>query len=361
MDRPTPDGRRAARLRCAGRQRVCGHEWCGRVPGELYAAFGEPEPGRAARGAIRQALAAADQRSGSGLAGLYDGWPGVAAAAARVGVCLGEDEFLDRAQALLRGLTPRAGAVGADSSGFDLTRGKAGSVVAFLALHAETQDRWFLDQASRLGHDLLASAERSDGTWSWRVPGIARRANLTGLSHGTAGVALALSELAFASGERAFLDAGAGALRYERGWFDAQAGNWRDLRDEPRGVRPGGLGGPKRFATHWCHGAPGIALSRLRIYELSGDDAIRGEAEAALVTTRAAATSASWPGLDFSLCHGLAGNADILLEGTGVLGQDGDHPAALLPGPWRSSALGSTSPRAAHGRAGQAAAKGPAS
>jgi len=298
---------------------------------ELYAAFGEPESGRAARGAIRQALAAADQLSSPGLPGLYDGWPGVAAAAARVGVCLGEDEFLDRAQALLRGLATRVGAAGAVPSGFDLTRGKAGSVVAFLALHAETRDRWFLDQASRLGHDLLASAERSDGTWSWRVPGVARRANLTGLSHGTAGVALALSELAFATGERAFLDAGAGALRYERGWFDDQAGNWRDLRDEPRGARPGGLGGPKRFATHWCHGAPGIALSRLRIYELSGEDAIRGEAEAALVTTRAAVASASWPGLDFSLCHGLAGNADILLEGTRVLGQDGDHPSALLP------------------------------
>jgi hypothetical protein len=293
---------------------------------ELYAAFQEPEVGRTARGAIRQALSAADRRSGPDGLGLYDGWSGVAVAAARVGVRLGEDEFLDQAQELLRRL---AGAALVDSPGFDLTQGRAGAIIAFLALHAETGDSWFLEEATRLGNDLLAAAERSDGAWSWRVPDGAYRSNLTGLSHGTAGVALALSELAFASGERRFLDAGAGALRYERGWFDHDARNWRDLRDEPRGAKQGS--GPKRFATHWCHGAPGIALSRLRIYELFEDDGLRGEAEVALSTTREAVASASWPGRDFSLCHGLAGNADVLLEGTRVLGKGGDHPAAAVP------------------------------
>jgi len=247
---------------------------------ELYAAFQEPEVGRTARGAIRQALSAADRRSGPDGLGLYDGWSGVAVAAARVGGRLGEDEFLDQAQELLRRL---AGAALVDSPGFDLTQGRAGAIIAFLALHAETGDSWFLDAATRLGNDLLATAEQSDGAWSWRVPDGAYRANLTGLSHGTAGVALALSELAFASGERRFLDAGAGALRYERGWFDHDARNWRDLRDEPRGAKQGS--GPKRFATHWCHGAPGIALSRLRIYELFEDDGLRGEAEVALSDT----------------------------------------------------------------------------
>jgi hypothetical protein len=32
-----------------------------------------------------------------------------------------------------------------------------------------------------------------------------------------------------------------------------------------------------------------------------------------------------------SLCHGLAGNADVLLEGTQVPGQGDDHPGAALP------------------------------
>src|SRR6266511_4585198 len=238
----------------------------------------------------------------------------------------GVAEFLAQAQELLRRL---AGAALVDSPGFDLTQGRAGAIIAFLALHAETGDSWFLEEATRLGNDLLATAERSDGAWSWRAPDGVHRANLTGLSHGTAGVALALSELAFASGERRFLDAGAGALRYERGWFDHDARNWRDLRDEPRGAKQGS--GPKRFATHWCHGAPGIALSRLRIYELFEDGGLRGEAEVALSTTREAVASASWPGRDFSLCHGLAGNADVLLEGTRVLGKGGDHPAAAVP------------------------------
>ncbi|HEY4574888.1 MAG TPA: lanthionine synthetase LanC family protein [Thermoanaerobaculia bacterium] len=289
---------------------------------ELFAAFQEPEVGRTARGAIRQALSAAAQRAGA--SGLYDGWPGVALAAARVGLCLGEDEFIGRSHDLARRL---ASAALTDSRGFDLARGRAGAVIASLVLHAQTEDGWFLDWALRLGDDLLATAEQSDGTWSWRGSDGVRWANLTGLSHGTAGVALALSELAFASGERRFLDVGAGALAYERGWFDSDAGNWRDLRYEPSGAGQGR--GPKRFATHWCHGAPGIALSRLRIYELFGDDGIRREAEVALSATRAPLASASWPGRDFSLCHGLAGNADILLEGVRVLGKDGDLSASL--------------------------------
>jgi lantibiotic modifying enzyme len=67
----------------------------------------------------------------------------------------------------------------------------------------------------------------------------------------------------------------------------------------------------------WCHGAPGIALSRLRAAELLGDDALRSEALVALATTRETIVEAVETGIgNFSLCHGIAGNADVLLEGS---------------------------------------------
>ena len=71
------------------------------------------------------------------------------------------------------------------------------------------------------------------------------------------------------------------AFAYERAHFDASEGNWPDLRDEPGGTRRG-----QRYMTAWCHGAPGIALSRLRAYELLGDETCKDEAITALQTTR---------------------------------------------------------------------------
>jgi hypothetical protein len=61
--------------------------------------------------------------------------------------------------------------------------------------------------------------------------------------------------------------------------------------------------------------ATGATYALSPAYELFGDDGLRGEADIALSTTRAAIASTFWPGRGFSLCHGLAGNADVLLEG----------------------------------------------
>jgi lantibiotic modifying enzyme len=73
--------------------------------------------------------------------------------------------------------------------------------------------------------------------------------------------------------------------------------------------------------TAWCHGAPGIALSRLRAYEILKDNAYEAEALVAVETTRHAVESRRLSAnANYSLCHGLAGNAEVLRFGSGVLG-----------------------------------------
>ena len=70
----------------------------------------------------------------------------------------------------------------------------------------------------------------------------------------------------------------------------------------------------------WCHGAPGIALSRLRAYEITGDERSKAEALIALQTARAFTELALQTGtMNFCLCHGLAGNAEVLLLGETIL------------------------------------------
>src|SRR5207244_6166469 len=109
-----------------------------------------------------------------------------------------------------------------------------------------------------------------------------------------------------------------GAFAYERRLYDEGARNWPDLRERSQGTE-----GAATFGAFWCHGAPGIALSRIRALELDFDDGpVREEAVTALETTSAWVGAALTAGTSYSLCHGLAGNAEILSEGASLVGED---------------------------------------
>ena len=77
-----------------------------------------------------------------------------------------------------------------------------------------------------------------------------------------------------------------------------------------------GRDAPVPAADSWCNGAPGIALSRMRAAELVGRAALRRDADIALAACERYVDEliASVPD-DFSLCHGAAGAADVLLHG----------------------------------------------
>jgi hypothetical protein len=295
---------------------------------ELHGACGEVGMRKLALGAMRHALAPAGTVRPRERLGLFTGWPGIALAAARVGRLLDADELLERASEL------SSQAVGGwpDEREFDLLSGDAGAIVALLALRPMLpgQESGLLAAAVRLGEDLLRTAIRTEAGHSWRSPTLRSPRNLTGFSHGTAGVAFALLELSAATGEPQFRQAAIRAFDYERHWFDAAAGNWPDFRQSAS--RAGRSTRPHRFGAAWCHGAPGIALSRLRACELMLDETCAAEAIAALNTTRRALEeSLRYRTGNWSLCHGLAGNAEVLLHGERVLGSRG--------GGWKATVL----------------------
>ena len=131
-------------------------------------------------------------------------------------------------------------------------------------------------------------------------------------------MAWALLELFAATGDARHHATIERALRYERGWFDADEANWPDLRGIERRERRGSFCPP--YVTTWSHGAPGIALSRLRGWQITGDERLRCAAVTALGTTAAALERALLaPRADFTLAHGLAGHADVLLLGGALL------------------------------------------
>jgi lantibiotic biosynthesis protein len=286
----------------------------GFVLAEIFAASGEAEPElrRTALGAIEHALSRADEPAPPVRLGAYGGQLGIALGAARVGAGLGEPSLIERAGELVEALDYED-----EPLENDLIAGRAGGILALLALREIGVEEATLERAVRLGGDLLAVAEQEEAGRSWPTPSAPDQRNLTGLSHGAAGVGAALLELHRASGEDRFRAAAEEAFDYERSLYDSKARNWPDLREDALRGWPGEATPP--CSTLWCHGAPGIALSRLRACELGARNGCEQEARQALETTAAAVRAQIADG-NYSLCHGLAGNAEVLAEGDRLLG-----------------------------------------
>ena len=262
----------------------------------------------AALGAIRQALAGVHGLRETNLLGLYTGALGVCWAVVRSAISLEELRLVDEAviQLQLCQNYQRAKTEGE----WDLLAGHAGAILGLLWLWRHLGDDLLLEWAIRLGEALIARGKRDrTGGLSWRGRHEPGRRALTGYSHGAAGAGVALLELGAAVRDNTFKETGLAAFAYERRWYSVAQANWPDFR------RSGGGRSriSQRFSTAWCHGAPGIALSRLRAMQLAPTPEIASELHAALGTTgRATAAMLDAPGTELCLCHGLTGNAEVL-------------------------------------------------
>jgi class II lanthipeptide synthase len=284
---------------------------------ELAAVTGDELFRRTAIGAIAHALTRAPELAVNLDRSLYSGRVGIAVAAAVVGTAVGETKYLEAAAQLAAG-TPRTMA----RREFDIISGRAGSVYGLLWLSTKLGEPRFGEEALRLACELAEAADRSGASGSdvsWAAEPRTAAGNLTGFSHGASGAACALLEVAAVTGQAELAKVAEQAFSYERSLFDAGVRNWPDLRTRPGAVT--GSPGPRSYPVAWCHGAAGIALARLRAYELTALPVLKHEAEVALETTfvHTEAVLRSGAG-SYSLCHGLLGNAEILETGYRILG-----------------------------------------
>jgi len=267
-----------------------------------------------ARGALEHALRDAEAMAPPQRLGFYTGASWAGYGAARIGELTDNGSLVERGLELLERTT-----VVDDASPVDVLSGAAGIIGPLLALHAKYKRDWMVDHALAAGDLLVRRARASGNAVSWNVLGEEwATADLTGYSHGAAGIALALFELMQATGEKRFTATADGALQYERATFSPQQQNWPDFRRVGAGV-------PQQQATYslgWCHGAPGIGLARLRIYKLTGRPDVWEEATAALRGTYTPLATHA-PTSMFALCHGAAGNAELFIDAGDVLGDAG--------------------------------------
>ncbi|MFC0600661.1 type 2 lanthipeptide synthetase LanM family protein [Streptomyces palmae] len=199
---------------------------------------------------------------------------------------------------------------------YDVIMGGAGAILAALALHAVRPDSAAIRTAERAAEHLLLAAERTGQGTAWQTN--LGPAPLTGMSHGASGIAYALARLHAVRPRPEYPRVVEEALRYERSTLDARQGNWPDLRYE-------NMGGGNGCGLAWCHGAPGVGMSRLGILRTLDQadrtvSPLRTLAEEDLRTaertTRAAHFGADGTSLhslgNNGMCHGDLGNLEFL-------------------------------------------------
>lgn len=205
-----------------------------------------------------------------------------------------------------------ADSIGADRQ-FDLMGGSAGVLMTLLALaDASGGDTALRHGARRCGEHLLRSARREGDACCWAQ---GRAPALSGLSHGGAGIALALARLYRATGESDYRDAALGAIIGENRLFHPQRHNWRDLR----GTTGQPMAQVQACGCSWCHGAPGIALSRALLLDTLDADLtaperqiLKTDLDIGLDTLDRALQTPDSAALD-DLCCGTAGLIDLAL------------------------------------------------
>ena len=202
----------------------------------------------------------------------------------------------------------------------DLTHGAAGQGMAAIICAQLLGIPNLLSFADRCANYLL-DAQNSDG--SWRLPdGVKAMSGsiYTGFAHGVAGI---VSFLAAHARQTNSQDARAAA---ERGgqWLleTARAGPlglslWWPLTPES-----------EEAWAWWCHGAPGISLAFLALYELTGQEKYSAAVRACL---RGHPEEVRYPNM--SQCHGLSGLGEIWLEAYRVLHEEEGYaePTPLAP------------------------------
>lgn len=319
------DGRRTSRTLYAS----LGPDVYGGVAGvalflaELSALTGDRVVQRTAVAAARQAAYSANAVPTENRLGLYTGWTGIALALARIGLVTAADYLVDIGEKLAAQTVRAARGV----CEHDYLGGRAGAIVGLIALDAMLDRRVEQRFIVSLGEELLNEAQRgNDGMCSWKSPLLPTKRNLTGLSHGAAGIALGLLELHRVTADERLRDCALRAFSYERSVFVAEEENWPDFRDD---ANQPDANRSRNCAVFWCHGAPGIAVSRIRASRTLEGEIIKREALLGLNTTRRALrTSLAKGGGNYSLCHGDAGNGDVLLHGLaeGFSGHDDELP-----------------------------------
>lgn len=172
---------------------------------------------------------------------------------------------------------------------FDLLGGSAGIIQILLNVYDQIKIPKASEYAIRYGNHLLNNQQKRGGWINSSFPKA-----LGGFSHGTSGIAWSLLRLYEYSNDKKHIESALKAIEFDRSLYNSSNKNWNDLRYN------------KLESISWCHGAPGIGMSRILYLDYINDIQLNNEIKISLSTTLEKGF-----GRSHSLCHGDLGNSEL--------------------------------------------------
>lgn len=234
-----------------------------------------------------------------GDSGLFSGEAGMVYTYALLFQLTEDQQYLDYAVCHTKILTKLT----EQDTKYDIMYGNAGAILALVDMYELTQENKYLDEAFRASR-VLVEAQKENGGWQSNP----NMCPLAGMSHGVSGIIYALAKLWRYKKDNTILSAIKKGLEFENSLFVQEYGNWKDERYY-KGEK---VSESNQYTAAWCHGAPGILLSRLRIWNgMNGEiaDIVIKDIKRSINTVYD-----SCSGVNNCLCHGNMGNTEIMME-----------------------------------------------
>lgn len=181
----------------------------------------------------------------------------------------------------------------------DIIDGKSGVLLIVLNLHKLTGDRLWKTLAVTIGDSIINSIEFENNNSLYKKDDKIEIL-VDGFAHGIAGIAYAIGELYKITYKERYLNLIIKLNNINSKNYDDKLKNWFDLRvydNEHLESAP----------IHWCHGAAGIGLMKIRLMDILDTNKDLSKAYNTVINK----------GLNLncdSLCHGNFGNMDFIIE-----------------------------------------------
>lgn len=183
---------------------------------------------------------------------------------------------------------------------FDFLSGSAGALMVLKRIYEYSSEENLKNLAckiinSMIDHIISGRKRLNEDMCAWASGDM--QIYYSGFAHGTAGISAALSKTSeLYHSPNKISETINQALKYEKHLYSMVEDNWRSDNDSDR------------HSLGWCHGAPGIILNRMMLYEQNGGYAgVEDDIQRGCEKIRAKGF-----GNNISYCHGDLGNLEIL-------------------------------------------------